>query len=320
MNKKETSFPSAIEPWALAELADELKLCYGFSPLSTFTRLEGGRAERFLLEDPLRHIRAELHVFCDTGDANALQSLTIWMLELSKSYDLLIPDPIPGVNGEYVQSLQAGGLPYSCFATAYFGAAKPYSEAEESIAARFSLLGRVAAQLHQISVQWGKYDDLPFPPPPYAAVLDSPGFPLGTYAKEQRRLLGKTAALVQARLAGYGKLPRRFGMVHGSLTSNSVFRVNGRLLVTELDGAIPGWYLYDCSPALAPYLSTPRYEALLEAWLGGYCGIRKLSRGEREIIPTFHMLYLLAELQHGNGAISVGEAAARCRAYLTENG
>lgn len=320
MEKRRTSLPGAAEPGALTELADELKLCYGFSPLSAFAYLGGGCAERFLLSDPLRHIRAELHVFRGAEDADALRPLAAWVLELSKSYGLLIPGLIAGVNGEVVQSLHADGLTAACYATAYFGAAQPYSEAEESLAARFSLLGQVAAQLHQISVQWGRCGDLPFPPPPYAPVLESRGFPYGRYSREQRALLEQAAALVRARLARYGRQPRRFGMVHGGLTPNGVSHVNGRLLVAGLDGAFPGWYLYDCSPALAPYLAKPRYTALLEAWLGGYCGIRKLSRGEREIIPTFHMLYLLAELQRTDKTLPAEETAARCRAYLAESG
>lgn len=320
MDAERASLRSAPEPDALDELAGELKLRYGFSPLATFTRLEDGDAGHYRMEDSLRHIRMEFHVFRGMRDTAPLRALAAWLLELSRSYGLLIPGPVPGVDGETVQSMSTGGILVACFATAYWGTAKPYSEAEESLPARFSLLGKVAAQLHQISVQWGRHGELPFAPAPYAPVLEPGGLPRTPGFRERRELLEEAALAVRLRLARYGRQPRRFGMVHGNLLPGSVARVNGRLLVAGLDGAFPGWYLYDCSPALAPYLRSPRCEALLEAWLDGYGEIRKLGRDERDILPTFHMLHLLSELGRGNRTMPAEVIFARVRAYLAQNG
>jgi Ser/Thr protein kinase RdoA (MazF antagonist) len=140
-------------------------------------------------------------------------------------------------------------------------------------------------------------------------------------------LFGRTAELVQQRLARYGSGPDRFGLAHCDLRLANLLLDGSQVKVLDFDDCGFGWYMYDAATSVSFHEHLPEVPGLIELWLEGYRTVRDVGKAEEEEIPTFVMLRRLllvawlgsrseSDPARSLGAAYTEQTVGLCSAYL----
>jgi Ser/Thr protein kinase RdoA (MazF antagonist) len=262
---------------------------------------------------------------------NTLASEIAWLVALRQDGVVATPVPVPGLNGEWVQTVRIEGAePRSVVLFAWEKGTQPTIDMD--LRHCFRSLGEIAAKMHDHSSRWTR-------PPGFERFTWDFETTLGTVARWGRwrdglgmdstriELFGRTAQLVRDRLARYGTGPDRFGLVHGDLRLANLLLHDGELKVVDFDDCGFSWYMYDVAAVVSFYEHLPVVPELIQHLLEGYRTVRAVSQAEEEEIPTFLMLRRLllvawigshseADLARSLGVPYTDETVALCSSYL----
>jgi Ser/Thr protein kinase RdoA (MazF antagonist) len=109
-------------------------------------------------------------------------------------------------------------------------------------------------------------------------------------------LLGRLRDRLGDELAGYGKGPERFGLVHADMRIANLLFNGDDTWVIDFDDCGHSWFMYDLATALTFLEDRPEVPAWIAAWLRGYRRSGALSDDDVAIIPSLIMLRRLLVL------------------------
>lgn len=234
---------------------------------------------------------------------NTLASEIAWLAALRRDGVVATPIPVPGLDGEWVQSAvdPVTAEPRNVVLFVWENGCEPAFLPTSSptslrdLQSCFRTLGAIIAGMHAHSRAWQR-------PPGFerftwnfeTALGESPRW--GRWRDGLRvdaariDLFGKTAELIRERLETYGAGPNRFGLVHGDLRLANLLLHEGAVKVIDFDDCGFSWYMSDLATPVSFYEHRPEVPGLMESLLDGYRSVRALSKAEEEEIPTFVML------------------------------
>ena len=217
-----------------------------------------------------------------------------WMRALNDEAGVPTPRPIPGVDGELIQTVGGHGLPRRRYAvrSAWIEGEAPD---ERRLIEPFIQLGEVTARTHVHSQSWPL-------PKPFERLRWDFETTLGGEPNWGRweiapgidgvdlSMLEECAALIERRLAGFGQAPARFGLIHADFRLANLLVHQGDTRVIDFDDCGMGWYLYDLATALSFMEQRPDAPELVAAWCEGYRRILPIDAAEEAEVWTFLML------------------------------
>lgn len=244
--------------------------------------VENKRGQKFVLRinRPYYHSEAEI--------AAEIQ----WLHELHKALPFAVSQPIARLDNAFIGKVMLEGQPYYSTLFSFVKGATPH----EASTAVFEQLGEITAQFHNHSVQqherYQHYDRLTWDE---ATILgeaakwgrwqDGRGMTASRLALYER-----AAALMQQRLALYGKSPERFGLIHADLRKANLLLEGTELKIIDFDDCGFSWFLYDFAAAISFVEHEPYIPQLQAAWLKGYERFRVLTAQDKEMLSTFVLL------------------------------
>jgi Ser/Thr protein kinase RdoA (MazF antagonist) len=227
--------------------------------------------------------------------AEEIRSELAWMNALRRDGVIETAAPLPGVDGELVQTLESPSGRVPRYAVAFERLPGREPEAGADAPRWFERLGELTARMHGHAKSWtlptgfrrkrwdmdamvgekgywGSWRD--------AAGLDAPGV----------AVLEQALSLIRRRLESYGAGAERFGLVHADLRLANLLADDAHLRIIDFDDCGFSWYLYDFATAVSFIENDAMVPELLRAWLTGYAKVSVLSAEERREIPTFVVL------------------------------
>jgi Ser/Thr protein kinase RdoA (MazF antagonist) len=188
--------------------------------------------------------------------------------------------PVVQSHGERLLALDAPeGIRYAVLFTYAQGA--PLGENLAAI----QTYGRALAHIHRIADDWRPTHGRPALD--LAFLLDRPLAHLGNYGQRGSdwAFLQQVADVIRTRIAVLPVEAPQFGYCHGDAgVGNAHVAADGQVTVFDFDFCGPGWRAYD----LATFLSGES-SAVVEAFLNGYQGVRRLAVEEHSALPLFQL-------------------------------
>ncbi|MFS0575457.1 phosphotransferase [Sporosarcina sp. 179-K 3D1 HS] len=227
-----------------------------------------------------------------------IESEIQWMLSIGEHTSIVVPKPIVGENGEYVQSIRLDyrDFEYHCVLFTFLEGDEPDIENEEKLIEVFEEIGKTAAQFHKHVMEKGNgFTNIKRPIWDYENLLGDKakwgrwhdGLAI-TPAREA--LFTRVSKVIRNRLERFGQGRERFGLIHGDLRHANLLVRQGEVQVIDFDDSGFGWFLFDLAASLT-FIEHRRYvPKLIESWLKGYRQVRPLSEEEEFEIPTFILM------------------------------
>jgi Ser/Thr protein kinase RdoA (MazF antagonist) len=289
----------------------------------------------YRVDDPASGAKWALRVHREGYHSRAaVASELAWLTELKQSGAALTPSPIPGIDGELIQTVAADGLPNPRNVVLFSW--EDGSEPAENDVAGFELLGETAARMHAHVKSWQKpvwferhtwdFETALGSKPHWGRWRDGMGM-----TPEIEKIFADTVALIGRRLEKFGKGPERFGLIHGDMRLANLLMDRGTVKVIDFDDSGFSWFLYDCATTVSFFEHRPEVPELLAAWTRGYRRVAPLSTADEAEIPTFVMLRRLllvawigshseTDLAQSMGIDYTRGTVALCEKYLSTFG
>jgi Ser/Thr protein kinase RdoA (MazF antagonist) len=267
---------------------------------------------------------------------NALASEIAWLAALRRDGVVATPIPVPGLDGEWVQSAldPATAEPRNVVLFVWENGCQPTFSID--LQPCFRSLGAIIASMHAHSRSWQRPAGFErFTWNFEAALGESPRW--GRWRDGLRMdaaridLFGKAAEVIRERLERYGAGPDRFGLVHCDLRLANLLLHEGAVKVIDFDDCGFGWYMSDLATPVSFYEHRPEVPGLIESLLEGYRSVRAISKAEEEEIPTLVMLRRLllvawigshaeTDFARSLGGSYTDQTVGLCAAYLKRFG
>jgi Ser/Thr protein kinase RdoA (MazF antagonist) len=269
---------------------------WGLSSQTVISLLNLSENATFALGDPRGPQDLVLRVHrVGYSSAEEIRSELAWMNALRRDGVIDTASPLPGSNGELVQTLTSPSGRPSRHAVAFERLPGKEPEAGADAPRWFERLGELTAKLHLHAKSWvlpagfrrkhwdvdamvgdkgywGSWRD--------AIGLDRPGM----VALEQ------ALSLIKQRIDRFGMSPERFGLVHADLRLANLLVHDTHLRIIDFDDCGFSWFMYDFATAVSFIEHEAMVPDLLRAWVAGYRKAAPLSAEERAEIPTFVVL------------------------------
>lgn len=293
METRSTSSPVSLEA-RLTAFASAALAHYALPDGATARLLNLSENATFLVEAPAARYKSILRVHRPGYHTReAIESEIAWIRALGDHPHIATAQPIPGANGEIVQTVTDDSMPEPRHVVMF--SFLRGREPDPSDLHSFEQLGRITARLHDHAQQWvpeqplvrhtWDLDAMFFGPAPlWGRWEDGVGV-----SGRRARTLEKLAAHLQSRIGRYGKDPARFGLIHADLRLANLLLDDGRVQVIDFDDCGFSWFMYDLASALSFIEDQPQVPDLIRAWLRGYRELRPLSAEDEDIIPSFIM-------------------------------
>jgi Ser/Thr protein kinase RdoA (MazF antagonist) len=319
----------------LQSLAERAVSRYGLPAGATVKLINLSENATYRVEDPATATKWALRVHREGYHSRtAIASELEWLIALRQSGAAMTPTPIPGKDGELIQSVAHESLPRPRNVVLF-----AWEEGEEPAAtdaAGFETLGEIAARMHAHVRNWKRppwferhtwdFETSLGATPHWGRWQDGMGL-----TQEALEILGEAVALIERRLVRFGKSPDRFNLIHGDMRLANLLMDNGTIKVIDFDDCGFSWFLYDCATTVSFFEDSPDVPGLLEAWVRGYRRVGVLSAGEEAEIPTFVMLRRLllvawigshseTELAQSMGIEYTQKTLPLCESYLSRFG
>ncbi|HWU18284.1 MAG TPA: phosphotransferase [Devosia sp.] len=276
--------------------------------LSLWPELAGGRArlinnsenQTFLVETERRG-RFTLRIHRPGYQSRpAIESELAWMAALRRDTDVPIPEPLPGADGQLLQSFETDEEEARHAVLFRFVHGSEPSP-DSNMADLFLTLGRYAAQLHLHAMQWKR-------PPGFerqvwqaATILDADGL-WGDWRvapgvdKTIRSILDRADAALWRRLGEYGLAEDRFGLIHADMRLGNLLVDGPGVTLIDFDDSGFCWFVYDFAAAISFHETHASVPALRAAWIEGYRSVRPLGEEHVQAIDSMVMLRRMALL------------------------
>lgn len=224
--------------------------------------------------------------------AEEIGSEIAWIEALRRERVVETPAPLPGRDGQSVQTLPslAGSPDRHVVAFAFAAGAEPAPDAD--LPAWFSKLGSITARMHGHAQRWvppagfrrktWDVDGMFGPQAPWGDWRAGVGLDAGG-----RAVIERAIALIHRRLHRFGRAPARFGLIHADLRLANLLVDGPRLQVIDFDDCGFGWHLYDFAAAVSFFEHEPIVDTLLASWLDGYRAVAPLPDADAAEIPVF---------------------------------
>lgn len=213
----------------------------------------------------------------------AIESELLWIEALGRDTDLLLPEPVRGADGAFVQ--------HAADRHAVLFVYKPGREPEYdgSLPEYFEKLGEISAKCHRHVQSWES------PPNFTRQTWDIPAMlaPNGLWGDWRvapnldasgRELLEKASQKLDALFAVYGQTPDRFGLVHADMRLANLLVHEGSIRLIDFDDSGFGWFIYDFAAAVSFFEDAPEIPHLFERWCTGYERIRPLTLADKAMM------------------------------------
>ena len=278
----------------LAEMAQSALPLYGLDPASPVTLLNHSENTTYRIDDPATGEPVVLRIHREAYHTkNAIGCELAFMEALRNEAGVITPKPIPGTDGDLIQTVQIAGMPpRHCVLFEFLEGEEP---SEDELLGPFRTLGEVSGRIHRFSETWPRGDDFERlhwdfehmlgNTPYWGDWRDGPALDA-----ERIALLERLVDVIRRRLDAYGKAPHRFGLVHADLRLANLLIHEGETRVIDFDDSGMSWFLYDLATALSFIEEREDVPDLIRVWLEGYRTVRPLSDEDEAEIPTFLML------------------------------
>jgi Ser/Thr protein kinase RdoA (MazF antagonist) len=275
----------------VTRLAQRALGAYGCAPAAEVRLLNVSENATYLVEDPdagpsvLRVHRLGYHT-----EAEIVSELA-WMDALRAEAGVRTPRVLAAADGRRVVTVadEEGGQQRSCVRFEFLPGTEPVDDSVE----HFAELGEITARMHRHARHWARPADFTRFDWGYDAAFGSQarwgrwqdGIGVGA---EEREVLGRLDAALQARLAAFGTGPGRYGLIHvDTRLANLIVDDGGRVSVIDFDDCGFSWYLYDVGTSVSFFEHEPQVPGLIDAWLTGYRRSADLSAADEAEIWTF---------------------------------
>jgi Ser/Thr protein kinase RdoA (MazF antagonist) len=224
------------------------------------------------------------------SDPRDIESELQWLEHVRRSGTIAVPKSVATRTGEWVQSVDAPGLPTPRLCTILTWV--PGSRLGKRVTfGRIRCIGALMARLHTLSAQFvapsgfrrsrlyaaGLMGRTPMLSPAWHALTP-----------EQRTLFEQVEARLDQATAQLGDGPRVFGMLHGDFTlGNVLVGPGGRLALIDFDDCAWGYFAYELAVLLDWLEARSDYLPLRAALLEGYREVRALSEAEETHLDLF---------------------------------
>lgn len=249
-------------------------------------RLDAANGARFAL----RIHRPDYH------SVEAINSELQWLMALRRDGVVTTPVPLPGINGELIQSIRhpkTGDTRHAVLSRWEEGREPGVGE---DLSGNFITLGEVTARMHIHARSWARpagftrhvwswETALGDENPHWGRWRDGLGMDAAKLA-----LFTQAAEMIKHRLEAFGSGHARFGLSHCDLRLANLLVDGDAVKVLDFDDCGFSWYLYDAATPVSFYEHLPQVPGLIRNWLAGYRRVIDLSQAEEDEIPTFLML------------------------------
>jgi Ser/Thr protein kinase RdoA (MazF antagonist) len=265
------------------------------SPDTLIRLLNVSENATYALSDPFDGRELVLRVHrVGYSSATEIRSELAWMDALRRDGVVETAAPVPGVNGECIQTLESRAGARARLAVAF--ERLPGREPGAHDALRwFARLGELTAKMHRHARSWRlpagfrrRRWDLDAMVGPRglwgswraALGLDSPG----------AAILEDTVGVIRRRLERFGVGPERFGLVHADLRLANLLADDTQLRIIDFDDCGFSWFGYDFAAAVSFIEHEQVVPDLFRAWSTGYRKMSPLDAATEMEIPTFVVL------------------------------
>lgn len=332
------SLPHEKQLEQLQLLANEALGCYSFSSATEASLINLSENATYRVTDPETNEQWALRIHREGYHTkNAIESELTWASALKASGTIVTPAPIPGKNGQIIQTVSHADVSTSRYVVLFeWESGEEPDESSQDLRQPFEVLGEIAAKMHQQTQAWNRPDNFERLTWDFDTSLgSSPHW--GRWREgmgmtdEIESVFADTVALIGKRLARFGKGSDRFGLIHCDMRLANLLIDGDVTKVIDFDDCGFSWFMYDCATTVSFFEHKPEVPSLLSSWVRGYRKIVDLSDEDEAEIPTFVMLrrlLLVAWFGSHSGidlAQSMGEEYTRdtvplCKAYMSEYG
>ena len=220
--------------------------------------------------------------------APEIRSELAW-LDALHAAEVEVPLPVPGRDGQPLRTLRgADGVTRHAVLFIWMDGSEPTPDIDP---AAFGRLGRITARLHGHSRHWTRPDG-------FTRKEWTPDTMTGPRALWGRwdRVPGMTGAArdlithcigqVNAQLAGYGRQPDRFGLIHADLRLANLLVSGAHTRVIDFDDCGISWFMQDLAAALSFHEDHPHAPRWVDHWLRGYAALGAITQADLDILPA----------------------------------
>jgi Ser/Thr protein kinase RdoA (MazF antagonist) len=269
---------------------------WGLSPAANVRLLNLSENATYLVTDAAAHQEVVLRVHrVGYSSAEEIRSELEWMAALRRDAVIETAAPLPGRNGELVQTLVSpSGRPQRhAVAFEFLPGAEPAAGGD---APRwFERLGELTARMHLHSREWRPPAGFQRKRWDVEAMVGEGGYwgpwraAIGLEASGVA-VIEEALAHIRRRLRRFGAGAERFGLVHADLRLANLLVDGVHLRIIDFDDCGFSWYMYDFATAVSFIEHEPMVAELLRSWVAGYVKTAPLSGEETAEIPTFVIL------------------------------
>ena len=319
----------------LKSLAEQAVRRYALPSTASVQLINLSENATYRVDDPATGSKWALRVHREGYHSpTAIASELQWLIALKDSGAALTPTPIPGLDGELIQTVAHEGLPRPRNVVLF--AWEEGKEPAATDAAGFETLGEITARMHAHVRNWQRppwferhtwdFETSLGSRPHWGRWQDGMGV-----SPEALETMGETVRLIERRLDRFGKRPDRFNLIHGDMRLANLLVDSGTIKVIDFDDCGFSWFLYDCATTVSFFEDSPEVPSLIEAWVRGYRRAGTLSAEDEAEIDTFVMLRRLllvawigshseTELAQSMGVAYTQATLPLCERYLSRFG
>ena len=276
--------PAIREKTGLTEDAYDIVMFYQ-SENSTFKVTKKATGEKMMLRvcEPGYHSFEEI---CGEID---------FMNAIREYSDLSIPEPIKGINGEYVQRIEKEGNEYYSVMFTFVKGTSPEQDNLSELGEYYYKLGCVTAKMHKATIESGISERTSRGTWTPEKLFGEKAI-LGNYrtaksfTEDDMRLFDKVEAKIYKRLEKYGKNSENYGLVHSDCRLANLLMDGDDISVIDFDDSGLCWFLNDYGSAFSFIEDSSYVPMLSKNWIKGYESIRELSEADKNELDTFILI------------------------------
>lgn len=251
----------------------------------------------YMVKNLVTGVKTVLRI-CEPGyhTKEELEGETEFIRAIRQYSDIKVPEPIKGIDGDYVQAIKPNEQEeYYCVMFSFINGQTPKQENIEQLGEYYYKLGQVTAKMHKATIESG-ISNRACRPVWTPEKLFGEHATLGNYRKcqefslEDIEMFNKAETLIKKRLKAYGKTKENYGLVHSDCRLANLMMDGDEISVIDFDDSGYCWYLNDYGSAFSFIENDENVPMLSDNWVRGYETIRKLSDKDKNEFDTFILI------------------------------